>query len=70
MSILWKNGLARSILYFNDLQNSPDEDFTIIRFLEGHIQLSKAQLVLRIGGLDHPGKCGKKAPGLHDHPGC
>jgi hypothetical protein len=59
MSILWKSGLARNTIYFNNLQKSRAGEFSIIRFLEGHIQLSKAQLALRIGGSDHLGTSGK-----------
>jgi hypothetical protein len=50
MSILWKRSLVINALYFNKLQNPWAEGFWIIRFLEGGIQLSKAQIALRIAG--------------------
>jgi hypothetical protein len=48
MSILWKYSFAEIALYFNNLQNPGAADFSIIRFLEELIQLSKAQFALRI----------------------
>lgn len=60
MSILWKNDFARNSLHFNNLQNKRVEGFSTIRFLEGHIQLSKAPFALKTAGLDHLGTYEKR----------
>lgn len=70
MSTLWKAATTETALYFNNLQKARAEELSIIRFLEGHIQLSKAYFALRIAGLDHPGTSGKRASMSRDHPDC